>query len=513
MLPLRTARRPRRVYASFTPADFPPEIVGLLYTFVDLPFAFRATCRAIRDAQPAGTIEGPMLSKAWDGYKTKTAIADVVQDVRLLAWACESGCHWSDRVGLYAAKCGREEAIHYLCTFRGYLWDASVPEAAAANGQLETLTWLHDHRPRGETWNYDVCDAAAEKGHLACLQYVFDKGFPFSSQGLNAAALGGHYECVKFLLDQNAKAPVGWDPTRSHAADYAAKGGHIDILRLLQEHGVPWTDDTALNAAVGGDFDCFRWLVNKGCPYGREACFEAAAIEGHVPLVRWFIETLNHAQEEPYFDGGLLTELAYRGKTEVLKVAHDVNEFREHVDDYFCENAASGGHLDTLKWLRHVGCPLGSTIVEQAAGGGHLHVLDWLWELDRGEVQWGYRYAFDGAIREGHIPAIEWAMKKGLPGSWREGETLTLPERACQLGNLDVVKWAVSLGHELSSYAVYYAAAWNKVRVLRWLIEESGVTYDWDRLWSLVRDKEARGQTARYIEELERERRREPDSE
>lgn len=513
MPPLRTARRPRRAYASFTPADFPPEIVGLLYTFVDLPFAFRSTCRAIRDAQPAGTIEGPMLSKAWDGYKTKTAIADVVQDVRLLAWACESGCHWSDRVGLYAAKCGREEAIHHLCTFRGYQWDASVPVAAAANGQLETLAWLHEHRPRGETWNYDVCDAASEGGHLACLQYAYGKGYPKSTHGLNMAALGGHYECVEFCLAENAKAPVGWDPTRSHAAEYAAKGGHIDILRLLQEHGVPWTDKTALNAAVGGDVDCFRWLVNKGCPWDREACFEAAAIEGHVPLVRWFLNVLNDTEAERYFDGGLLTELAYTGKTEMLQLAHEINDLNEHNDGYLCENAASGGHLDTLKWLHQIGCPLGGSIVEQAAGGGHLHVLDWLWELDREAVQWGFRHSFDDAIREGHIPAIEWAMKKGLPGPWEEAATLTLPERASQLGNLDVVKWAVSLGRKLSPYTVYYAAAWNKVRVLRWLIEEAGVSYNWDQLWELVTVKEARGQTAQYIQELERERRREPDLE
>jgi hypothetical protein len=75
-----------------------------------------------------------------------------------------------------------------------------------------------------------------------------------------------------------------------------------------------------------------------------------------------------------------------------------------------------------------------------------------------------------------------------------------------------VVKWAVSLGHELSSYTVYYAGAWNKVQVLRWLIEEAGVSYDWDRLWELVEVKEARGNTANYIKELERERREEGES-
>jgi len=494
-------RTSRRVYASITPADLPSEIVALLYMLVDLPFALRATCKALRDAKPDGTIKGPMLSRLWDGYKTKTALVDVVKDVRLLAWACASGCLWLDRLAILAARAGREEAINYLCEFQGHEWDMEVVVEAALGGHLETLKWLHEKKWFGDEWDYEVCNAAASRGHIEVLRFAFENGCPFSNRGLNDAARGGHHECVEYMLAQNEKDPAHWRPYHCHAAEHAALGGHIRVLALLQKHRVPISFSATKAAAGAVGSGCFLFLVNGGCPWREWDCFEEAAGAGNLGALGWIIDK---ATAPVTFPCHLLVALAHKGRLEVLQLAHgmDPADFQFH-NEYLCEGAASGGHLETLQWLHRVECPFGTTVLEQAADGGHVHVLEWLWGQEGIEH---HHHSFNGAISNGHIPALEWAMENGVLGPWTEGSVSTLPERAAHLGNLDVVKWAVSLGHELSPYTVYRAAARNQVHVLRWLVEEAGVSYDSDRLGNLVCSKAAVGGTATYIRELERQR-------
>lgn len=43
-----------------------------------------------------------------------------------------------------------------------------------------------------------------------------------------------------------------------------------------------------------------------------------------------------------------------------------------------CSQAAEGGHLHVLQWLRENGCPWSEWTCAYAAYGGHLHVLRWL---------------------------------------------------------------------------------------------------------------------------------------
>ena len=43
-----------------------------------------------------------------------------------------------------------------------------------------------------------------------------------------------------------------------------------------------------------------------------------------------------------------------------------------------CANAAEGGHLEVLKWLRAEGCPWDARVCANALEGEHLEVLEWL---------------------------------------------------------------------------------------------------------------------------------------
>ena len=75
--------------------------------------------------------------------------------------------------------------------------------------------------------------------------------------------------------------------------EYAARGGHLKVLKWARDNGCPWDEWTCNNAAWGGHLKVLKWLIEKGCPW----------------------------------------------------------------DEWTCNNAARGGHLEVLKWARENGCP------------------------------------------------------------------------------------------------------------------------------------------------------------
>ena len=83
------------------------------------------------------------------------------------------------------------------------------------------------------------------------------------------------------------------------------------------------------------------------------------------------------------------------------------------LEDDICANAASGGHLEILRWLREVGCRWGATSYF-AAGGGHLAVLKWLRERN---CSWDASTCRAATVG-GHLAVLRWAREHGC--EWNE---------------------------------------------------------------------------------------------
>jgi len=89
--------------------------------------------------------------------------------------------------------------------------------------------------------------------------------------------------------------------------------------------------------------------------------------------------------------------------------------------------AASGGHLEVLRWAREHGCPWNEGTCSSAADGGHLEVLRWAREH---HCPWGTNTCFFAAA-QGHLEVLRWARAHGCPWhkrrchsvSWRHSET------------------------------------------------------------------------------------------
>ena len=55
-------------------------------------------------------------------------------------------------------------------------------------------------------------------------------------------------------------------PWNSDTCWYAARNGHLFVLKYLHENGCPWDDSTCFNAAYYNRWDCLQYLVDNKCP-------------------------------------------------------------------------------------------------------------------------------------------------------------------------------------------------------------------------------------------------------
>ena len=104
--------------------------------------------------------------------------------------------------------------------------------------------------------------------------------------------------------------------------------------------------------------------------------------------------------------------------------------------EYLCETAARGGHLEKLQVLRADGCPWDEETCTSAAEGGHLEVLQWA--LANG-CRWD-QYTCAAAASGGHLEVLQWARANGCP--WDEDTVIC----ARRNRHLELLNWAIANG-------------------------------------------------------------------
>ena len=171
---------------------------------------------------------------------------------------------------------------------------------------------------------------------------------------------------------------------------------------------------------AGGSLPALQRAVEEGLPLADTSCDEAA-MGGRIDVLRWLRE------KECFWDSLTLSEAARSGHLETVKW------MRENGCPWgivTLGNAAQGGHLEVIKWLRENGCPWDNLTCAGAAQGGHLEVLKWLRE---NECPWDGDTCYNAANQE----IIQWAVDNGCP--WNQAEA----ERYIAFGEqLEALKWA-----------------------------------------------------------------------
>jgi hypothetical protein len=175
---------------------------------------------------------------------------------------------------------------------------------------------------------------AVELGCLSAVQRLQRGGrLSYQESLCAAAARGGHLEELKLLRADSWPWNVG-------TCFEAARGGHLELLQWLHANGCPWNENKCADAAYGGHLEVLQWARANGCPWNENTCSYAAK-GGHLEMLQWA-----RANGCPW------------------------NENR-------CVDAAKGGHLEMLQWARANGCPWIEQTCENAELCGHLEVLKW----------------------------------------------------------------------------------------------------------------------------------------
>ena len=145
------------------------------------------------------------------------------------------------------------------------------------------LKWCHQNKGevgvglRGKL-NTNLAFLGAALGSLETLMWLRGEGFdPLSAETFQFAAVGGHMNVVSWLASE--KCPWGEETCAS-----AAEGGHLSVLKFLRSKGCPWNQWTCSNAAKEGHLEVLRWARNpedgERCPWSDLASAEASS-QGH----------------------------------------------------------------------------------------------------------------------------------------------------------------------------------------------------------------------------------------
>jgi len=478
-----------------------------IFGLVDMPFALKLTCAALRTVHPD---------------TTKTSVKHVVKAVGLMVWAHECGLfRWleTDQIAKQAARTwpGGDEALEFLTKPVLYHHDVEyrldfymLCLHAASTGLIPMLEWLNYEgwRPSATpVREAEIWRAAASNGHLACLQWLCAQNDMWHERNrlerrrpldvevegenlLAIAARKGNLEMARWLLEKGAR--VGDD-----AVKIAAAGGHVPMLVDLLRKGFTWSLRTwhALYFHVRRTapfkpipLDTLQFVVTTGLSWHRRQAWINAVETGHVEAVEWL---LGHEPDvAPYWgndDGfeepdhyivgasacGGLETAATRGHTRMLACAHRNGA---ELTEELCEGAARGESLETIKWLHEHNAPTSRHAVEDAARCGNMEMLVFMHA--HGYVLGSEVYT--GAVWGSKLEVLEWAsappVSCALPTE--HADKCHIMDEAVRAADTAVLQWL--LDHNagcLRRPHTFQAVRKGQVVLLEWLLR-NGCPYD-----------------------------------
>jgi hypothetical protein len=239
-------------------------------------------------------------------------------------------------------------------------------------------------------------------------------------------------------------------PLPQGICDWAAKSGSISTLKWLQQHGSASTANTCTGAAACAHVRVLQFLRDEGCECDESAC-KAAARNAHMPTLKWLhehgcpwfadcicadaaaggsIEELLYLKQQ----GGILNEytLTRAARKGQLAVCEFLVAEQCPCDVRACERAAAAGFLEIVRFLHESGCPWeAGSVCERAAESGNVELLQYLW-------QQGCAFnaqVMSTAAAKGHTQLCEFLRAEQCP--WN-----TFACRyATDYGHLDTLRW------------------------------------------------------------------------
>ena len=309
----------------------------------------------------------------------KDTTSDTLPKFPLAEYAAE---HWFEHARFEGVSQNAEEGIsqmfnrskHHLMV---WLWICDPIHPSWRQNKLVNSPWT----PRGTPLHYagfcglyDIVKALA----IEYPQDVCSRSFPGEETPLHLTSRAGHIDVARLLIEHGADVASQSEhgTTPLHLASY---GGHVGLSRLLIEYGAdaaaPGTDETTPlhRASFGGHVDVARLLIEHGASVEAQSKdgttpLYGASFWGHVDVARPLLE--HGANAGARRDDGTtpLHWAAWRGHVDVARLlieyGADVEAQREDGTTPL-RWASSMGHVDVAQLLIEHGANAGAPIPPQ----------------------------------------------------------------------------------------------------------------------------------------------------
>ncbi|XP_071108956.1 ankyrin repeat domain-containing protein 50-like [Haliotis cracherodii] len=317
---------------------------------------------------------------------------------------------------------------------------------------------------------------AAGKGHRELVELLVRKGANvslvdrFDNNILHSACLGGHVEVVKYVLSQdmvniNGRVWCGRTPVM-----LAAENGHRVVVELLVNEGADVTlldkkgDNLLHLACQGGNVEVVKFVLSLGMlsinsrGLKKMTPVMTAADKGHKEVVELLV---SKGADVSLLDKGhdTLLHLACRGgNVEVVKFVLSLGMLSINSRGWKkmtpVMTAADKGHKEVVELLVSKGADVSlldkghGTLLHLACRGGNVEVVKLVLSLDMVSINsrgWQEMTPVMTAADKGHKEVVELLVSKGADVSLLDKGHDTLLHLACRGGNVEVVKFVLSL--------------------------------------------------------------------
>ena len=120
--------------------------------------------------------------------------------------------------------------------------------------KFKTFKNLIKSQINNDAFSENAVDWAARNGHLKMVKLFIKYGVTPTEDAVDWAAENGHLEMVKFLIKYGVTPTV-------RAVDRTAKYGHLEMVKFLIEHKVIPTEDAVNWAAMNGHLEIVKLLT------------------------------------------------------------------------------------------------------------------------------------------------------------------------------------------------------------------------------------------------------------
>jgi hypothetical protein len=322
--------------------ELPDDALRHIFTHVELPYVLKLACHALRAAGPKRTLT------------SMKHVAVSKQSLRL-AHAMRFPFTWDAVFSCIIAQSGNFDALVWANDVLHIPMDEHVAACAATSGNLPMVQWLHI--VHDDVFNsQNVSRAAAYRGQFPVLRWLHSFGMEFYPPTVNLVAEWGDFATFRWLVEV-----VGL----SHGSDclgHAARGSgmhkngeHVKIIEYMRNRPIAhvnrWRELDFSSSVPLATLDMLKYMRNDGC-------------DDPLPEL-----TIMHAAE-------------YNRRDVLEWLLVEIGRPYQLCDVRAAEAAAIGGHVELLKWLRERSCPWDYTAagaaVHRAITHNNIGLLRWM---------------------------------------------------------------------------------------------------------------------------------------